>query len=239
MNKLNQLGCELIEYKQELNKDYSDVIIKSLMFTIDKLIEDDIIDVDVHYAIKEKDIKEEQLREILLNKEAYLKTEEELLKEYAVITKRIEEILELEEYEDTTISITNEVKLDKIQIMKEFILTEEFIKNYFYIESESDYKALMNRKGFIEKFAILRLEKILRDFKEGNLEENNDKLFLGYEMIYSNVFYDSDREVYGIHLLFDIDVNDLEPDEQFITIIENIKDVITKATGYFNSRMKI
>ena len=36
-------------------------------------------------------------------------------------------------------------------ITKEFILTEDFIKNYFYIESDKDYEILMKRKGFIKE----------------------------------------------------------------------------------------
>ena len=59
-----------------------------------------------------------------------------------------------------------------IEGKRTFLITEDFLKGYFYIPTEEDLEVLMKRKGFIEKFAILRLEKIFNDFL-GKIEETD------------------------------------------------------------------
>lgn len=233
MNKLNKVGNQMIEYKVELGKDYPELVINSLLAMVDKLAVDGVIDVDTHFSLKEKDISIESLRELLLSKTNFLKTHEELFAEYEEIRNHINELLGIDD-EDEIIKTVSSVTNEKIAITKEFIITEDFMKNYFYIETEKDYEILMKRKGFVEKFAILRLEKILRDFKAHAEIQSED-----YEVINSNVFFEAERNVYGIHLLFNLPIEKIEDKERLEIIIEEIKVLMDKSTEYFESRMTI
>lgn len=235
MNKLNKVGSQMLEYKSELNNDYPDIVINSLHSMIDKLAEDGVIDVDVHLAVKEKSITLKSLKELLLNKPSFVKTYEELFYEYEQIRAKINEILEIDEENlNEVVKTVSSVNNEKIAITKEFILTEDFIKEYFYVKSEKDYEVLMQRKGFVEKFAILRLDKILRDFKDSKKIESKY-----YEVINSNVFFEAERNIYGIHLLFNIPVNNLENEDDLIRVVNEIKDIMNDATIYFDSRMTV
>ena len=233
MNKLNKVGNQMIEYKVELGKDYPELVINSLLAMVDKLAVDGVIDVDTHFSLKEKDISIESLRELLLSKTNFLKTHEELFAEYEEIRNHINELLGIDD-ENEIIKTVSSVTNEKIAITKEFIITEDFMKNYFYIETEKDYEILMKRKGFVEKFAILRLEKILRDFKAHAEIQSED-----YEVINSNVFFEAERNVYGIHLLFNLPIEKIEDKERLEIIIEEIKVLMDKSTEYFESRMTI
>lgn len=234
MNKLNKVGCQMIEYKTELNKDYPTIVINSLLSMVDRLAADEIIDVDIHFALKEKDINIDSLKELLLTKDTFVKTHEELFVEYEEIRKKVNSLLDIEDDDDETIKTISSVSNEKIAITKEFVISEDFIKEYFYIESDSDYESLIKRKGFIEKFAILRLEKIFRDFK--SKENINSSL---YELINSNVFFEAERNLYGIHLLFNIPIENLDDGSNISAIIQDIKQVIDNSIEYFNSRMTI
>ena len=233
MNKLNKVGNQMIEYKVELGKDYPELVINSLLAMVDKLAVDGVIDVDTHFSLKEKDISIESLRELLLSKTNFLKTHEELFAEYEEIRNHINELLGIDD-ENEIIKTVSSVTNEKIAITKEFIITENIMKKYFYIENEKDYEILIKRKGFVEKFAILRLEKILRDFKAHAEIQSED-----YEVINSNVFFEAERNVYGIHLLFNLPIEKIEDKERLEIIIEEIKVLMDKSTEYFESRMTI
>lgn len=233
MNKLNRVGNQMLEYKVELGKNYPELVINSLLSTVDKLAVDGVIDVDTHYSLKEKDVDFNALRELLLSKTSFLKTHEELFAEYEEIRHKINELLGIDD-ENEIIKTVSSVSNEKIAITKEFTITEDFIKEYFYIESDKDYEILMKRKGFVEKFAILRLEKILKDFKV--YAEIQSTL---YEVVNSNVFFEAERNVYGIHLLFNIPIKNIEDKENIEAISTEIKKIIDSSSNYFESRMTI
>ena len=229
MNKYNKLGMELLEYKQELSKDYPSLVLKSLMLSIDSMATNKIIDVDTHYALKDKDTSISSLKELLLTKTSCLKTHNELLSEYEVIRENLANIVGVTERED--IQTQSVVEKEKILLVQDFIITEEFIREYFFIESERDYETLMGRKGFLHKFAILRLEKILKDFIA--IKETQEDINLSH----SSVFYHEKKNLYGIQLVFSFDIELLENEDSFNRLASLTKDTIKEAYEYYNTKM--
>lgn len=227
MNKFNSLGMEVLAYKEELMKEQTEIIYKSLNFSIDSMLENKLIDLDVHYNLKEKSISIPTLKELLMNKTSFLKTYEELLIEFEEIRKNLDRELGLIE-DCQTISV---VEKDKIILNQDFLITEDFIREYFLIESDTDYENLMGRKKFLHKFALLRLEKIMKDFLE-ECPENKD-----FEINYSPVFFSESKNLYGIQLVYNIDVELLEDENKLNEISKNLKLVTRQAREYFNKKM--
>lgn len=227
MNKFNSLGMEVLAYKEELMKEQTEIIYKSLNFSIDSMLENKLIDLDVHYNLKEKSISISTLKELLMNKTSFLKTYEELLIEFEEIRKNLDRELGLIE-DCQTISV---VEKDKIILNQDFLITEDFIREYFLIESDTDYENLMGRKKFLHKFALLRLEKIMKDFLE-ECPENKD-----FEINYSPVFFSESKNLYGIQLVYNIDVELLEDENKLNEISKNLKLVTRQAREYFNKKM--
>lgn len=228
MNKYNKLGMELLEYKEELSKVYPDIVLKSLQSSIDSLANNRIIDVDTHYALKESSVNINDLKELLLNKTACLKTYEELFDEYEVIRDNFNNELGINSRDD--IQTQSVVDKEQILLMQDFIMKEDFLQEYFFIESEKDYETLMGRKGFMHKFAILRLEKIMRDFLKNELKTDLD-------VSYTAVFFHEKKNVYGIQLMFSYSVNDLENDEKLKELSIETKNILEKALEYYNRKM--
>lgn len=234
MNKLNKLGVELINYKEELNKDYSDLIIRSLNQTINIMAENEIIDIDIHYALTHEEVDIEGLNNLLLEKKTCIKTQEELLAEYDEIRSIFNEHLGIEDDEKSDIKTISNIQDDNIIVAKNFTYNSEFAKNYFGIPNKQSLKTFMARQGVFEKFSILRLGKIIKDFIEENPTSKDN-----FEITFSDVFYENINECYGVSLIFKIDINVIELEENMDEIAKDIQDLINKAVEYFNDKMKV
>lgn len=235
MQKLNSFGLELLEYKRELEvKNYPKLVRNSLIMAVDKLATDEFIDLDMLTAIK-SDMSFEEFEEVVLSNEKCCKTKSELESEFDELKNEF--IISL--YDDMALippDITFETDMENelLMIKKDFLITEEFLKNYFYIPTSEDFEALMKRKGFIEKFAILRLEKIFNDFLEKNSKITEFKL------LHTNVFFNSETKNYGIQLILEIDVNIIEKEKKEGTIenlINSITSVLNQSEEHYNIKM--
>lgn len=227
MNKFNKLGMELIEYKSELNKSYPPIVIKSLYSSVDALANNGIIDVDTHYSLKGDDTTISAFKELLLTKNTCVKTYNELFIEYEDIRNKFNEKLDINDKD--YIQTQSIVEGEKIILLQDFTIKEDFIREYFYIESEKDFETLMSRKNFLHKFAILRLEKILKDFISLSGDELN--------LTHSSVFYHEKKNTYGIQLLFSYNIEDLENEDIAERLVVLTKEKIYDAIEFYNRKM--
>lgn len=194
MNKFNQYGETVLDYRHEfLNKEYPKLVHNSLKTTIEEKY-----DYDLASLIKNTGLSESEFKKELLSFPTCLKNAEELMEEYQEIIDQL--LLEGEEY-DNRCNLENE----SVEITKEYILDETFFKKYFDVVDESTFEKLMKKNGIFEKFAMLRLSKIFKDFVE-----DIDKRDLAFDIQKSQVFFDSERIVYGIYLDFSIPLDYLD-----------------------------
>lgn len=229
MNKFNALGMEVLDYKTEYLKDYPKLVHDSIALAIDNKSE---IEEDIKNHLKDMSLKMEDFRTYLLKQTSCLKTYEQLLVEYETIRSSIDSILVKNEVAKN-LKTFSKVEEENLQLIQEFVITEDFIKNYFTIEGEKDFEILMSRKGFIEKFAILRLTKILDDFLN-SIEKEED-----FSVKHTLVFFNSEQNVYGIHLEYTIPIDVLEDNSKIETIGTKISEIAEKADKNYKDRMLI
>lgn len=229
MNKFNNLGMEVLDYKTEYLKDYPKLVHDSIGIAIDNKA--DIVD-DIKAHLKDTSLKIEDFRTYLLTQPSCLKTYEQLLVEYEQIRSAIDSILAKNTI-GKELNTFSKVEDETIQLTQEFIITDEFIKNYFYVENDKEFESLMNRKGFIEKFAILRLTKILNDFID-SLDAYSD-----FSIRHTLVFFNSEKNVYGIYLEYIIPIDVFENSSKIESIGNSIIKVAEKADKNYKDRMLI
>lgn len=232
MNKYNQLGLELIKYKTELLKEYTDIVVNALYLAIDQLAQTKIIDTDTQAYLKDNDISLKEFSEIIILDDKYIRSNEELLVEYEALREKINEKLNENGLVDGIRTQSYVVK-EKIQINKTFSINKDYVMNFFGV-NEEELEKLMKRKGFIEKFAVLRLPKIISDFLRAT--DHPSELF---KVSGSFVYYDATHEGYSIDLCFDIPIDIAEDESNIEDIVLNIKDIISNAETYYNSKMAI
>lgn len=229
MNKYNNLGVELINYKHEILKNYPDIVKRSLHLSIDQLMQNNIIDIDTHYALKDDTTTTDSFKNYIIEKSAYIKSAEELLVEYEALREKLNIKLN-EQGLSETVHTQSYVEKEKIAINKTFAIDEDYVVNYFGVPRE-DLEKLMNRKGFVEKYAVLRLPKILSDFLK--TVDYPSELF---KCSASLVYFDVDKNRYCIDLIFDAPVETVEEDRNIEEIVLNIKDIVSNAVQFYKAR---
>ena len=231
MKKLKPIGYELINLKKEMiNTSYSDTVKRALEMSVDQMLEKGFIDLNTQMYIKDSSVSVKDFINYLHEIETFKKTKEELAVEYEeFILKLSDEICELGLDKDEfycSIDLDN----NRLKICKVFSLKAEFLKDFFYFEenSEEEYlDKLMKRKGFIEKFAILRLPRIFFNFIDSYDKNHNFELQKTYP------YFDSKINCYSIDLVFDMRIDKMEKDENRRKILNSILLVINDANKYF------
>lgn len=231
MNKFNALGMEVLSYKNEyLNKDYPQLVHNSIAVAIDN--KENIPD-KLKLSLKDMSIDYDAFKQSLLSESSCLKTYEELMLEYEAIRASIENKIKKDKDELKDIVTFSKVENEEIEIKQEFVITEEFIRNYFSISSESEFEALMARKGFIEKFSILRLTKIFDNFMN---ELEKEAMF---NVSHSLTFFKSEKNVYGIYMEYRIPIDNLEEENTTDSICEKIHYIANKAYENYKNHMLV
>lgn len=229
MNKINKVGQELIQYKTELFKDYPKLVKDSLLLSIEKLVEAKILDLDTFYLVKDSETSCEALSEYLLTKKAYSKSEQEIFQELEILRKQLNDILSRH-------GILHEVKTESVvdkelvMVSKTFLIGEQFTMDYFGV-SEQDVLSLIKRRGFLEKFAVLRLTKIFNDFM--NELSFPEELF---NCDISLVYFDEVENSNAIDIFFEITVPQLENQEVLDSICMTIKEIKNNAENFYNQK---
>lgn len=233
MQKLNGLGVEILALKTEMLKtDYPEIVQKALREAAENLVKNETINVDLHLALTDEKLSIQEFEDILLETPSCLKTKEELLVEYEKIREGLQE--QLDKDKSTGITSKSMVDEEKIAFSKTFKLDNQWVSDYFGQPAEEVDK-LMVRNGFIEKFAVLRLSKILEGFlKSEEFAEHKDVVCKA-----TRVFYDVENHYYGIHLMFYMDIEVAEDKEKATEGIQYIREINEKAVKYMGERMKV
>lgn len=227
INRINETGLSLLEYKEELLKDYPPIVKNSLIASVEQMLINEVIDTVIYELITDNQEDFASFREYILSNKNYTKTHAELFKEFENVRKTLDKHMKDEEiYGLITESIVEE---NSIFAVKTFTIDEDFIMHYFGIQ-EKDLNSLMKKKGFAEKFAALRLTKVMKDI----IKENKDYSH-SLELDYSPAFFDDMNNTFNIEFIIQININtlNLEDDEMF----ENIKEIEKNASYIYGQKM--
>ena len=230
MNKFNNIGMEVLDYKSEYLKDYPKLVLDSLNLAITSKCAEYGLPEGIKSQLLDNNVKFETFKKHLLQESVCLKTYEELLVEYENIKNSIDLKLVESEY-CKNLKTMSKVEDETIEVVKPFTISEEFIKQYFNIETDKEFEVLMSRKGFIEKFAILRLVKIFKDFIQTQNETD-------FSITNTLVYFDSEENVYGIHLKFTIPIDLFEDENKMEEISNKIIEISKQSEDNFNNKMQ-
>ena len=215
MDRINRIGKNLISFKLELAKHYSPLVDDSLMMSLDRQLESKIINQETLDLIINDSINMRDFEKYLLTKREYLKSKKEMEEEFESIRKIVNNSLVklgFTDFIETECNVANNM----ISVLKQYNLSEEFIKVYFGLKDE-EMVQIMKKKGFAEKFAVLRLTKV---FKEIASEMRVDE---AYAQGFSKVYYNSDINGFAVDYKYHINV-DAITEESIDEKIQKIKD---------------
>jgi len=247
MNKFNKIGMEILEYKSELlKKDYPDLVRKALLGAVDQLQENKVIDVDVHYSLKDTDVKLDDFKKLLLEKPNLIKSAEELLKEYELTREVLDSKLrdlDLFKIEKDLAPVTTDSKVDKeqIHIITSFKVDSTFAADYFGKSDPDELDVLMKRKGLVERFVLLRYNKMMNDFlssqKEYNPETGVVELEDGVWILSDTVYFEPETNSYCSDFLIYLDIEKVEEEKNHERILKIAEKQIKEINDYIRIRI--
>lgn len=246
MNKFNKIGMEVLEYKRELSKkDYPELVRKALISAIDQLQGNEVIDVDVHYSLKDTDVAIEAFKELLLSKKNMVKSKEELKKEYEltreVLDNKLRNMDLLKMEKDLAPVITeSKVDIEQIHIISSFRIDSAFAADYFGKSEPDELDILMKRKGFVERFVVLRYNKMMNDFlsqhdsfdKETGSAEVEEGIFISA----SPVYFEPESNSYCSEFMIYVDVETVEDETEHERILAVAEREIKEVNDYIRIR---
>lgn len=229
MQKFNQLGLELVSIKSELlNLNHSDVVRKALLFQAENMTENKQIDVDTHLALTNGQLIAEDFRLFIMEKPSYMKTFEELRGEYDIIRESL-----LEQFQtDVVLDSTSDVETESISFVQTYELDLEWVKSYFDVK-EADIPKLVNEKGFIAKFAVLRFPKVVDEFLDKKMEDSPIVDVTRAEHVYLN----AETSSYCMDLVYKVSIDDAEKDSLHETIADFISKTATSSHAFVKEKI--
>lgn len=231
MNKLNELGNELIELKHELLKNQSPIVLKSLNQLVDQMLTQEIIDHIAFSYLKDSATDLEKFKEYCLTQSNYCLDSQKLLEIYD--TKRLELVEYLNEsVEAHELTSKSFLKEESVVLIKTFSFTKEDTCNYFGV-NENFCETIYGKKKFVERFVVLRFKKIIDDFIQ-NYDLSNVPFTLGR----TPIFFDEERECYAVEFLIKFKLEALEHlGEQNFT--QSFRTLLNRLSKHFNHSMGI
>lgn len=225
MNRINQKGMDLIEYKKELAKDHSKLVKDSLVLALEQMLENKVLDLDTFTNIQDTSFQEDEFTKYLLGKPSFTKTEEEIFKEFEVLREVLDK--KLEEHQAEGLRTESVIDKDVILITQKFCINEAFTMNYFGVE-EKDLLKLMKRRGFVEKFAVLRLTAIFKELM-GKIAYPEELFTVDVSLVY----FDKEENGYSIDFTFAVNIEDVEEQENLDKICEHINVLKKEAEEFY------
>lgn len=245
MNKYNKIGMEVLGYKEELlNPNYPTLVRKALLSAVDALQTNEIIDVDVHFSMKDNAISIATFEQLLLEKPKLIKTGEELFKEYESIREifdgKLRKCSVFEQEKDLAIVTTeSKVDIEQIHIISTFKIDADFAADYFG-KRDAELDSLMKRKGFVERFTVLRYNKMMGDFlyKQEGYNEETGKVDVidGVSICATPVFFAPEQETYCSEFMIYVDINMIEDETTHDEIMEIAEKKIKEINDYIRIR---
>lgn len=229
MRKINKVGEELVEFYRELRKDYPELVKKSLVNTLQQMLNNDVIDLSTFDLLKSENLDEGSFLSLLMENRRYIKSESELLKESEAIRDNLNKILKAENL--TGLFTESHIEDDEIYVCKTFTIDENFVMNFFGV-GESEIPRLMSRKGFVETFVALRLVKVLLEIiKEAT--RTVEKISIGNSLAY----VDETDTRYNIDLVMRVSLEDLTKETEKESVLRDIRTVESISERIYRQKM--
>jgi len=223
MDRLNKTGRVLMEYRSEFQKHYGDSIDEALKEAVGSMYNDKKIDEKVFRNIFNENIPNEDFERILSKNKEFTKSNIEINYEFDQIRKKINEYMISIAFVDS-MNTKNSVDMNKIIIIHQFDLNKTYLMSSFGV-NQTEIIPLMKRRGFIEKFAVLRLNQVLKEvYNELRVPEDVDH---GYSLVYYNKLTHGFSIDYKYYLNINLTTND-EKTKQLVNKIRDLDKVVDK-----------
>jgi hypothetical protein len=217
MEILNKNGMILMDYRREYKRHYADSVDEALKDAILTLYKEGQIPEKLFRIILDDNVDDSVIYTYLLSRREFTKSSMELNSEFNEVRERVNEYLIKINFVDN-VCTKNSINTNRIYIIKQYDIPKELLLSYFGL-TQSEIIPLMRRKGFMDKFCVLRLSQAFKEiYSELRVPEHIDH---GYSLIYYNKLIQG----FSIDYKYMVNINYINDEEHLSDILDKIKSL--------------
>lgn len=229
MEILNKNGMILMDYRREFKRHYADSVDEALKDAILTLYKEGQIPEKLFRIILDDNIDDSVVYTYLLSRREFTKSSMELNSEFNEVRERVNDYLIKINFVKN-VCTKNSVNTNRIYVIKQYDIPKELLLSYFGL-TPSEIIPLMKRKGFMDKFCVLRLSQAFKEiYSELRVPEHIDH---GYSLIYYNKLIQG----FSIDYKYMVNVNYINDEERLADLMDKIKKLDEVVERKFESKM--
>lgn len=229
MEVLNNNGQILMDYRAEFKRHYADSVDSALKNAVYTLYKEKKINERVFRMLLDENIDDLEVYTYLLTQRDFTKTAGELNYEFDKVRQKVNDCLISIGMIDG-ISTKNSIATNRIIIIKQFDVPKDVLLSYFGLSS-TEIIPLMKRRGFMDKFCVLRLNQIFKEiYSELKLPENVDQ---GYSLVY----YNKEIQGFSIDYKYMVNINYISQEGNIRPTLLKIKDLNRQCEKKFQNKL--
>lgn len=217
MEILNKNGETLLDYRKEFKRHYADSIDDALKRAILTLYKEKKISEKLFRIILNENVDDLEVYAYLITQKEYTKSSDELNYEFDKVRQKVNDYLISCNFIDN-VSTKNSLNDNKICIIRQYDVGKELLLSFFGL-TQTEIIPLMKRKGFMDKFCVLRLNQIFKEiYSELKVPEHVDH---GYSLVYYNKLIQG----FSIDYKYYVNINYLLDENNLVNILDKIKEL--------------
>lgn len=229
MEILNKNGMILMDYRREFKRHYADSVDEALKDAILTLYKEGQIPEKLFRIILDDNIDDSVVYTYLLSRREFTKSSMELNSAFNEVREKVNDYLIKINFV-RNVCTKNSINTNRIYVIKQYDIPKDLLLSYFGL-TPSEIIPLMKRKGFMDKFCVLRLSQAFKEiYSELKVPEHIDH---GYSLIYYNKMIQG----FSIDYKYMVNINYINDEEHLADIMEKIKDLDAIVEKKFESKM--
>ena len=219
----------LMDYRREFKRHYADSVDEALKDAILTLYKEGQIPEKLFRIILDDNIDDSVVYTYLLSRREFTKSSMELNSAFNEVREKVNDYLIKINFV-RNVCTKNSINTNRIYVIKQYDIPKDLLLSYFGL-TPSEIIPLMKRKGFMDKFCVLRLSQAFKEiYSELKVPEHIDH---GYSLIYYNKMIQG----FSIDYKYMVNINYINDEEHLSDIMEKIKDLDAIVEKKFESKM--
>lgn len=229
MELLNKTGKTILDYRRTYMMNVEDIVRDRIKNGVYELYKNGQIQEKLFRILLDENVDEADVYSYLLSKREYTKSSAELTAEFNVVRQKVNERL-VEIGFTKNVTTQNSINTNRIHIIKQYDIPRLLLERYFGV-SASEIIPLMKRRGFMDKYCVLRLFTVFQEIYSGlSIPEHIDHS-------YSKIYYNNNIKSFSIDYHYIVNINYIQNTERLNALMVKIKELDAVVEKLFEEKV--
>lgn len=229
MELLNKNGLTLMDYRRRFKRHYGATIDEALKNAIYVLYKEGQIPEKLFRILLDENIDDGDVYAYLVSKREYTKSSTELNSEFDRVREHVNNYL-IKIGFTKNVCTENSIGTNRIYVIKQYDISKELLQKFFGL-TPTEIIPLMKRKGFMDKFCVLRLSQAFKEiYSSLKVPEHIDH---GYYLVY----YNKSIQGFSIDYKYMVNINYIMDEERLMDVMDQIKELDAIVEKQFQQKM--